>query len=181
MLCWLLKVLCQSIGKQEKHVGTHAVACTIGHMTKGALYKSCELPFSIILSQWSWKLNKEKKRLICTRQCKYTQVWCLGQFCYKEVRVFPSNWGDISTCVNELTGYHDCYRCITLLDKYYGHQCYRIHFLMKSSDIEMIFDLGVTLIWWTQIEVEFILNCLFTKSQIQRTPDALNLLANSVL
>ena len=58
--------------------------------------------------------------------------------------------------------------------------------LMKSSDIEMMtFDLGVTSIWSTHLlekrQVEFILNCLFAESQIQKTPDALNIMANSVL
>ena len=129
MLCRSLKVLCRSVGKQEKHMGTHAV---------GMLHKSCDpkVPyishahhyFQSFLSRQSCKLNEDKKRLTHTRHCKYTQVWCLGQLCDNEVRVFPSNQGYSGTCVNELTGYHDCYRCIALLSKYYGHQHYRIHF-----------------------------------------------------
>ena len=59
--------------------------------------------------------------------------------------------------------------------------------LMKSSDIEsMTFDLEscfnlVNTFTREEIEVKFILNCLFAESQIQRTPDALNIMANSVL
>ena len=132
-------------------------------------------------------MNEEKKRLICTRHCKYTQIWCLGQLCNNEARVFPSNQGDISTCVNELTGYHDCNRCIALLDKHYGHRCYRIDFAHEelqhqNDDVRSgsHFDL-VNTFTREETEVEFILDCLFTESQIQRTPDALNIMANSVL
>ena len=98
--------------------------------------------FQSFLSQQSCKLNEEKKRLIRTRHCKYTQVWCLGQLCDNKARVFPSNRGGIGTCVNELTGYHDCYRYITWLNKYYGHQRYRIHLLRYSTSSSVsIFDL----------------------------------------
>ena len=102
-------------------------AWSVGHMTKGALYKSCALPFSIIFVSTVMQVES-RKRLIHTRHCKYTQVWCLGQLCGNEARVFPSNRGGSGTCVNEITGYHDCYRCIALLNKYYGHRCYRICF-----------------------------------------------------
>ena len=100
---------------------------------------------------------------------------------------FPSNQDGIDTCVYELTGYHDCYRCITLLNKYYGHQCYRICFAHEelqhgNDDIRSgnRFDL-VDSFTREEIEVEFILDCLFAESQIQKTPDALNIMANSVL
>ena len=89
--------------------------------------------------------------------------------------------------INKLTGYHDCYRCIALLDKYYGHQHHQIHFAheelqCRNNDIRSgsHFNL-VNTFTREEIEVEFILDCLFADSQIQRTPDALNIMANSVL
>ena len=72
-------------------------------------------------------------------------------------------------------------------DKYYGHQCYQIHsaheeLQHQNDDIRSgsCFNL-VDSFTREEIEVEFILNCLFAESQIQNTPDALNIMANSVL
>ena len=100
---------------------------------------------------------------------------------------FPSNWDSIDTYVNKLTGYHDCYRCISLLDKYYGHQHYQIHFAhaelqCQNEDIQSgnHFNL-VDSFTREEIEVEFILDYLFTESQVQKTMDALNIMENSAL
>ena len=74
-----------------------------------------------------------------------------------------------------------------MLSKYYGHWCYQICFaheeLWRQNDdvwSTRCFDL-VNLFTREEIEVEFILNCLFAESQIQNIPDALNIMANSVL
>ena len=97
------------------------------------------------------------------------------------------NLGGIDVRVNELTGYHDYYRSTTLLNKYYGHWCYQIHFAYaelqhQNDDVSSgnHFDL-IDSFTREEIEVEFILDCLFTESQIQKTMDALNIMANSVL
>ena len=74
-----------------------------------------------------------------------------------------------------------------MLNKYYGHRHYRICFAHEelqcgNHDVQSWshFNL-VNSFTREEIEVEFILNCLFTESQIQKTPDSLNIMANSVL
>ena len=79
------------------------------------------------------------------------------------------------------------FQCIALLDKYYGHQHYRIHFahaeLQCQNDDVQSGNHHELVNTYTreQIEVEYILDCLFTKSKIQKSPDAHNILANSIL
>ena len=55
--------------------------------------------------------------------------------------------------------------------------------LMMNCDARMMmFDLGIILISLREeIEVEFILDCLYAKNKTQKTTDALNIMANSVL
>ena len=77
--------------------------------------------------------------------------------------------------------------CIALLDKYYGHQCYGICFahaeLKHHNDDAWSGNYHDLVNMYTRegIEVEYILNCLFTESKVQKTLKAQNMLANSIL
>ena len=64
-------------------------AWSVGHMTKGTLYKSCALPFSIIFVSTVMQIEQREEETEITRHCKCTQVWCLGLLCDNEVRGFP--------------------------------------------------------------------------------------------
>ena len=73
------------------------------------------------------------------------------------------------------------------MDKYCGHQNYRLHFAgeeLEKQNANVIFGGRNALIdsyTREEIEVEFILNCLYAESKNQRTTEAHNIMATSVL
>ena len=76
---------------------------------------------------------------------------------------------------------------MVLVDKYYGHQNYRLHFAgeeLKRWNANVISggrnDLTDS---YTREEIKFkfILNCLYAESKNQRTTEAHNIMAMSVL
>ena len=102
-------------------------------------------------------------------------------------RNWPSNQDGINVSNIKLIATHDCYRCIALLDKYYGHRRYRIHFThteLQCRNHDARLRNGLNLIdnyMREDIEVEYILDCYYTELQVQSSPDIQNVLANSVL
>ena len=89
--------------------------------------------------------------------------------------------------VIELTATHDCCRCIALLDKYYSHRYYQIHFAhaeLKSQNIRPCSRASSHLKeMYTQeeVKVKYILNSLYAELQQQPLTDVQNVLANSIL
>ena len=76
---------------------------------------------------------------------------------------------------------------MALVNKYYGHQNYTLHFAgeeLQRQNADVISGGRNGLIdnyTRKEIEVEFILNCLYAKSKNQRTSEAHNILVLSVL
>ena len=79
------------------------------------------------------------------------------------------------------------YRCITLLDKYYGHQRYWLCFthanLQCQGDDARSRNCLDLLDNYTreEIETKYILDCLHAELQVQTTPDVQDVLATSIL
>ena len=79
------------------------------------------------------------------------------------------------------------YRCLALVDKYYGHQNYRLCFVgeeLQRQNADVISRGRNDLIdnyTREEIKVEFILDCLYAKNKNQRTTEAYNIIAMSVL
>ena len=61
MLCQSSKVLCRSVGKQKNTWVLMQWACLVGHVTKGTLYKSHALPFSIIFVSTVMQVEQRKE------------------------------------------------------------------------------------------------------------------------
>ena len=76
---------------------------------------------------------------------------------------------------------------MALVDKYYGHQTNRLHFAgskLKKQNADVITGGKKDLVdnyTREEIEVEFILDCLFAESKNQRSTEAHNVMATSVL
>ena len=76
---------------------------------------------------------------------------------------------------------------MALVNKYYGHQNYRLHFAgeeLQRRNADVISGGRNDLIdnyTREEIEVEFILDCLYVRSKNQRTTEAHNIMAMSVL
>ena len=79
------------------------------------------------------------------------------------------------------------YRCLSLVNKYYGHLNYRFHFAgeeLQRWNADVISRGRHNLInnyTREEIEVESILDCLYAESKNQRTSETHNIMATSVL
>ena len=89
--------------------------------------------------------------------------------------------------VIELIAMHDCCRYIALLDKYYGHQCYRLrlaHANLQCQEDDARSRNCLTLLnnyTPEEIETEYILEFLCAELQVQTTPNVQDALALSIL
>ena len=171
----------------KTHVGTH-VACMFrwSQNQRNTLHKVHALPFFLFVSQQPCRYNLKKRKLIHIRHCKYTQRWCVGLL-HDHKAKYLSEPELISVAISKQTKVNDYYRCIALLDKYYGHRRYRIQFAHEELK-RRNFDARagrqpdlVDLYTREEIKVEYVLDCFYAECCVQRTPDAHNSLANSVL
>ena len=162
-------------------------ACSDGHVNKEIPYIRC-MPhhFLLFVFQQPCRYHLKKRKLIHIRHCKCTQRWCVGLLHDRKVK-YLSEPKLISVAIGKRTKVNGYYRCIALLDKYYGHRRYCIQFAHKelrrrNSDARAgrwpdLVDLYTR----EEIEVEYVLDCFYAEYHIQRTPDAYNILANSIL
>ena len=102
-------------------------ACPDGHVTKEILYKVYTLPFFFLMSRQPCRYHLKKRKLIHIRHCKYTQRWCVGLLHDHKVK-YLSEPKSISVAIDKQTKVNGYYRCIALLNKYYGHRRYHIQF-----------------------------------------------------
>ena len=142
--------------------------------------------FLLFVSQQPCRYHLKKKKLICIRHCKYTQRWCVGLLHDHETK-YLSKPKSISVAIGKWTKVNGYYRCITLFDRYYRHRRYRIWFAHEqlrrrnsNARAGRWPDL-VDLYTREEIEVEYVLDCFYAKCCIQRTSNAHNILANSIL